>query len=141
MFVHRPLQQSAPVVQPSPSTRHPDKSWQTAPPFSPTDTQVFPQQSPDIAQASPAARQPAGGAQVPAMHTPPQQSAARMHGPPAPAQAAPPHIPALQPSPQQAPACPQLCPSEAQPAGFAQRRAPVPAGSGAQTKEQQSAPT
>ena len=75
------------------------------------------------------------------MHAPEQQSAALAHAPPAPAQTVPPHAPALHPSPQQAPACPQACPSEAQPAGFAHRRAPVPAGSGAQTNEQQSAPT
>src|SRR4051794_21735593 len=141
MFVQRPLQQLSPASHASPSTRHPGKSWQLAAPLSPTDTQARPQQSPAIAQASPAGRQPLGGTQLPAMHTPAQQSAAPVHGAPAAPQIVPPQTPALQSSPQHAPAWAQACPSEAHPVGFAQRRASPPVGSAAQTNEQQSAPT
>src|SRR5436190_5587973 len=141
MFMQRPLQQVSPIANVSPSTRHAVSSWQTRTLLSPRGAQVRPQHSSLLAHGSPAGRQSGGAAHVPAMQAPLQQSWATMQGWPADAQPTPPQIPAAQPSAQQVPAAVQLCSLEEQPAGLAQARRPVPAGSGAQTNEQQSAPT
>ena len=100
-----------------------------------------PQQSASPAQLSPAGWQPVeAGAHIPAMHAPAQQSCATMQAPPDGVQAGAPQVPDTQPSEQHVPARRHGCPSEEQPAGFAQTRSPVPASSGAHRKEQQSAP-
>jgi hypothetical protein len=137
----RPLQHESPIAQISPSARHAGNSWQTImPPPSPGAAQVRPQQSSFLAHGSPAGRQSGTGAQAPAMQVPAQQSCATVHGAPIVAHAGPPHSPPEHDSAQQAPAVAQVCPSDEQPAGLAQTRWPVPAGSGAQMNEQQSAP-
>src|SRR6266496_4256224 len=141
MFMQRPLQQVSPIAQVSPSTRHAASSWQTRMLLSPRGAQVRPQHSSLLAHGSPAGRQSGVAAHVPAMQAPLQQSWANTQGCPAAAQPTPPQTPPAQPRAQHVPAAAQLCSLEEQPAGLAQTRRPVPAGSGAQTNEQQSAPT
>jgi len=140
MVVQRPLQHVSPIVQVSPSTRQAGSNWHAgmAPSGAP---QERPQQSSFFAHGSPAGRQ-AGipGAHMPAIQLPPQQSGAASQGAPAGAQLTPPQTPPVQASAQQTPAAAQPCPSETQPVGLAQTSAPEPAGSSAQTNEQQSAP-
>ena len=140
MAAQRPLQHASPEVQGSPSTRQPSSSRHVVTPPSSRLAQLRPQQSSAFMHGSPAGRQSGIFAHRPIMQTPPQQSLAAAHGAPAAAQAAPPHEPAMQPSAQHAPARLQLCPSDAQPAGFTHTRAPEPAGSGRHANEQQSAP-
>jgi len=74
------------------------------------------------------------------MQAPEQQSCAVAQAAPAGPQAGAPHTPPTQPSEQHVPARRQGWPSDEHPAAFAQTSAPVPPGSGAQRKEQQSLP-
>src|SRR6185436_14779468 len=102
--------------------------------------QARPQQSSPLAHGSPAGRQSGIGMHIPAMQFPLQQSWATAHGLPAGTQLAPPQTPPLHASAQHAPAAAHVCPLEEQPAGLAQINLPDPAGSAAQTNEQQSPP-
>lgn len=101
-----PLQQSAAELQVSPATRQSDNSAQTSRPDSSIAAQTPPQQSPAIAQLSPAGWHPgiAGGAQLPMVQAPSQQSAPTVHGLAAGAHAGAPQRPFTQPRPQHPPA-------------------------------------
>jgi hypothetical protein len=140
MLVHRPLQHESPIAQLSPSARQDGSSWHTVTPISPGSAQARPQQSSAFAHGSPAGRQSGTIAHMLPMQMPPQQSCPTAQAPPAGAQTGLPQTPPAHPSEQQPPAVAQICPSLEQPAGLAHTSAPEPAGSGAQTNEQQSAP-
>lgn len=76
-----PPQQSASRRQSSPAGMHPPSDWQTWTPRA-SAAHVREQQSAPLPQSSPIGAQPATGAQLEAVQTPLQQSAATTHVPP-----------------------------------------------------------
>jgi hypothetical protein len=128
MLAHRPLQQSLPSAQTSPSTRQPRSSRQMSAPLSPGSAHEPPQHSAAMAQRWPAGRQPGDiGAQRPIKQAPSQQSASAAHMPSAGAQRGCPQVPATHPRSQQSPGRTHGCPAAAHPAGLRQTNVSLPA--------------